>query len=506
MPSPLLQSRYQILQPLSQGGFGKTYLAADIQRPNHPHCVVKQLLIQPSSPGVNRANSLLGKVKQLFHQEAEILEKLGNHDQIPRLLAYFEENQEFYLVQELISGYPLSEQLIPNLKFSESEVIQLLEDTLEVLAFVHQNQVIHRDIKPDNLMRRQEDGKIVLIDFGAVKEIRNLSATSQTALQTVAIGTRGYMPNEQAAGKPHFSSDIYALGIIAIQALTRLNPDPQTGGLPQDKTTGEISWRHLATVRDNLANIIDKMVLQDYRQRYQDGGAALQAILTLSHPVVQSTAVSLPGSSGTNYTTQTNQSTFMSIIKWPRDHKLGLAGVTVGILGVITAAFTVPEVREFIGLERIKDGIYQDNGIILNYPGDWQIQQINPPLGGDRIVFQSPRDPSSNYQETITLTIIDLPEPLTALDYYQQRLRPQLEGEYNLNLVNTAPPTTLDNREANQIIYSTTKNGIPITNKAIWTVKNSKVYQLTYSGESANFPTDQQTVIKKLQDSFKIPE
>ncbi|AFY81746.1 serine/threonine-protein kinase [Oscillatoria acuminata] len=506
MQGPLLQRRYQILQPLSQGGFGKTFLAADTQRPNHPHCVVKQLQIQPSSPGVTLANSVVEKAKQLFDQEAAILEKLGNHPQIPRLLAYFEENQQFYLVQELITGHPLSKEIIPTLKLRETEVIHVLQDTLEVLAFVHQQQVIHRDIKPDNLMRRQEDGKLVLIDFGAVKEIRNLSATSGTALQTMAIGTRGYMPNEQAAGRPQFNSDIYALGIIAIQALTGLNPDPKTGGLPQDSTTGEISWRQLAKVSDNLANIIDKMVLQDYRQRYQNGTEALQAILSLSHPVVQPTAVSFPASSGTNSTTQPNQSTFMSILKWPRDHKLGLAGVTVGLVGVITAAFTVPEVRGFMGLDRIKDGIYQDNGIILKYPGDWQAQQINPPLGGDRIVFQSPRDPSSTYQQTITLTIIDLPEPLTPLDYYQQRLRPQLQEEYNLNLVQTAPPTTLDKREANQIVYSTTKNGIPITNKAIWTVKNNTVYKLTYSGESANFPTDQQTVIKKFQDSFKIPD
>ncbi|MCT7988777.1 serine/threonine-protein kinase [Laspinema olomoucense] len=506
MQGPLLQRRYQILQPLSQGGFGKTFLAADTQRPNQPHCVVKQLQIQPSSPGVTLAYSVLEKAKQLFDQEAAILEKLGNHAQIPRLLAYFEENHHFYLIQELITGHPLSKEIIPNFKLRETEVIQVLQDTLEVLAFVHEKQVIHRDIKPDNLMRRQEDGKIVLIDFGAVKEIRNLSATSGTALQTMAIGTRGYMPNEQAAGKPHLSSDVYALGIIAIQALTGLNPDPRTGGLPQDKTTGEIAWRQLAKVSDNLANIIDKMVFQDYRQRYADAGVALQDILALSNSSVPSTALSANGASGTHSKVKPNQSTMMSILKWPRDHKLGLAGVMVGCLGVITAAFTVPEVREFMGLDRVKDALYQGNGIMLKYPGDWQVQQIHPPLGGDRAVFQAPRQQPLDYQETITLTIVDLPQTLTPQEYYQQKLRPQLEREYNLNLVNTAADTTLDNRAANMVIYSTTKNEIPIKHQAIWTVKNSKVYQLTYSGEATNFPTDQQTVIKKLQDSFKIPQ
>ncbi len=137
--------------------------------------------------------------------------------------------------------------------------------------------MIHRDIKPANLIRRQWDNKIVLIDFGAVKEIRSLSPNQQTAPLTVAIGTHGYMPNEQANGKPQLSSDIYALGIIAIQALTGLNPDPKAGGLPQDSNIGEISWQNQATVSDGLAHIIDKMVRQDYRQRYANAALLIVA-------------------------------------------------------------------------------------------------------------------------------------------------------------------------------------------------------------------------------------
>lgn len=341
MQSSLLKGRYKILQPLGQGGFGQTNLAADTQRPNNPPCAVKLLQVQPPAPGVPVSASLLAFAKQRFEQEAEILERLGKHDRIPQLLAYFEENQQFYLVQEFIEGNPLSQEIIPGKKLGETEVISFLQDTLEVLAFVHREKTIHRDIKPANLMRRQEDGKIVLIDFGAVKEIRGLSANRHSASLTVAIGTHGYMPDEQANGKPQLSSDVYAVGIIAIQALTGLNPSPRAGGLPQDSSTGEISWRHLATVRDDLANIIDKMVKNDYRQRYANAGEALEAILALANTVVQPTAISSPAPSGNNSSVPPNQSVLMSIVNWPRDHKLGFAALVVGVVGVIVASLTL---------------------------------------------------------------------------------------------------------------------------------------------------------------------
>lgn len=247
------------------------------------------------------------------------------------------------------------------------------------------------------------------------------------------------------------------------------------------------------------------MVRQDDRQRYANAAKALQAIIGLYQPNVTTTAVSLPAASGTNATVKANQSSLMSRIKWNRGDRLGLAGVIVGTVGVITAAFTVPEVREFIGLDRAKNSLDRDNGIILQYPGNWELPEINQPVVGDRAVFKSPKqDPSDPYQENITWTVIDLPQPLSKEQYYQQDLRPQLEREYNIKLVSNPNSTTLDNRDANTVIYTIKEGEIELKRQAIWTVKNGTVYQLTYSGEVANFPTDQQ-VIKKVQDSFKIP-
>lgn len=152
----------------------------------------------------------------------------------------------------------------------ENQVISLLIEVLEILVFVHGQGVIHRDIKPANLMRRHPDGKIVLIDFGAVKEITTQMVNSQgQRISTVAIGTPGYMPIEQFHGNTQFNSDIYALGMVGIQALTGLLADDLSRlQSPNNPSTGELVWHHRAQVSPELANIIDKMVRFDYRQRY----------------------------------------------------------------------------------------------------------------------------------------------------------------------------------------------------------------------------------------------
>lgn len=267
-----LAGRYQIVQHLGHGGFGQTFLAKDNHLPGNPLCVVKQLKPKVSDP------ETLQTAKRLFDQEAEILYRLGNHNQIPQLLAHFEQNQEFYLVQEFIDGRPLDQEIILGKPLTENYLLNFLQDILQVLTFVHAQNVIHRDIKPANLIRRSRDNKIVLIDFGAVKEVRNQTVNFAEEMSlTVAVGSPGYMPIEQRSFKPHFSSDLYAVGIICLQALTGLSPR----NLLPDEHTGELSchlFKNYCSIRPDLAEIIDKMIRYDYRQRYKTAKNALEVL------------------------------------------------------------------------------------------------------------------------------------------------------------------------------------------------------------------------------------
>lgn len=277
----LLGGRYQISQILGAGGFGRTYLAKDTQRPGEPLCVVKQLMPARRDP------KFLEVARRLFHTEAEILELLGKHQQIPELLAYFEEHEEFYLVQEYIAGDTLKEELPPvQAVQNEAFVIDMLKDVLEVLVFLHEHGIIHRDIKPTNIIRRAADHRLVLIDFGAVKLMQPPNS-DETNLATVAIGTRGYTPPEQFAGYPRLSSDIYALGVIGIQALTGIPPQE----LQRDPHTGNLLWGKAVPVSDKLAAIIDKMVRYNFSDRYQNAAEVME---DLNYLIAATSASSSP--------------------------------------------------------------------------------------------------------------------------------------------------------------------------------------------------------------------
>lgn len=268
----LLRDRYRILHALGQGGFGATFLARDEVLPGNPNCVIKQLRPTATAPHV------LEMARELFKREAETLGRIGNHPQIPRLLDYFDASQEFYLVQEYISGATLQQEIKRSGQpFSEAGVKQFLSELLPVLQYIHSHQVIHRDIKPANLIRRSHDCKLVLIDFGAVKNQVNTVAASlseQTALTSYAIGTPGFAPPEQMAMRPVYASDIYALGVTCIYLLTGKSPKD----LDYDPATGELVWQKQVQVSEHFASVLRKMLEVSVRHRYQNANDIFRAL------------------------------------------------------------------------------------------------------------------------------------------------------------------------------------------------------------------------------------
>ncbi|MHC5770262.1 MAG: protein kinase domain-containing protein [Nostoc sp.] len=277
MTITLLNNRYQVIQVIGAGGFGETFLAEDVHMPSRRRCVIKQL-----KPITNNDPQTYQLIQQRFEREAATLEYLGESShQIPKLYAYFSENGQFYLVQEWIHGQTLTKIVEAKGFESETAVRQILLSLLSVLDYVHSKGIIHRDIKPDNIILRSVDNEPVLIDFGAVKEtIRSVVNSPGYPTRSLVIGTPGYMPSEQAVGRPVYATDIYSLGLTAIYLLTGKHPQE----LVTDLKTGEILWQqHAPNVSSQLTAVLNQAIKPHAGDRYSTASKMLYALQSASN-------------------------------------------------------------------------------------------------------------------------------------------------------------------------------------------------------------------------------
>ena len=371
MLGKVITGRYYVVKIIGQGGFGTTYLAEDTQQPGNPQCVVKQF-----TPA-NKQPQLLKKAAELFQREAETLGKLGNHSQIPTLLAHLEEDQEFFIVQEFIEGHDISEEIPLGTPLITDNVVKLLIEILEVLEYIHDQGVIHRDLKPSNIRRRTKDQKIVIIDFGAVKEIQK----SHNPKNPTIIGTNGYTPDEQRKGQPKLSSDIYAVGIIAIQALTgKFAVDIEI-----DSNTGQVIWRNHVTVSDQLADILDKMVEFYYKDRYPSAKEALAALTQIPisptpshHSPSKTSGITLPPPSHNSLPHPNNKNRLVKVAG------VGAALIMVG--GIIL--FLIRPIPECGG--KVSKYENTDHKLTIAYPQCWDNDYSTEPFTGKIAKFVQP--------------------------------------------------------------------------------------------------------------------
>ncbi len=263
MPTPsirleqLLDGRYQVVRVLAATKFSQSCIAEDITQLGKPQYLVKCFKTVSSDQASLKAARLL------FYSEVQKLKHLSEQTrQVPQIWNYFEQDQEFFLIEEIIQGHPLSDELTGGKPKSEIEVIEILVSVLKTLQLAHHQQIIHGDINPQNLIRRDRDGQLVLVNFAAIAVIRTLLLHSSV---TPLLGTPSYMPNEQSQGKIHANCDIYALGLTAIQALTGLHPSL----LAYNGKTETFSWQTQAHVNSELEVILDQMIKHDSEKRYQ---------------------------------------------------------------------------------------------------------------------------------------------------------------------------------------------------------------------------------------------
>ncbi len=261
----LVRNRYRAFKRLGQGGFGATFLARDEDMPSKPWRVIKQLRPAENSPQLARL------AEELFNREAEVLERLGEHSQIPKLYAHFQEGGKFYLVQEFIEGITLAQEARRNGPFSEEQARQVMQEVLLILSYVHSHNTVHRDIKPANLIRRKEDGRLVLIDFGAVKQ---LGPGHEAQEEGTAIRSLGFSPPEQVAGQAVGpASDLYALAATCINLMTLESPAKF-----YDHNTGQWDWSDRLQLSPEFDAILRRMLQPSISQRFATATEVLRAL------------------------------------------------------------------------------------------------------------------------------------------------------------------------------------------------------------------------------------
>ena len=524
-----IQGRYYVVKQLGRGGVGVTFVAQD-QQCFDSLCVVKQL--KPKSSN----DKTLEIARRLFNREAEIMNRLGHCDRIPRLLAYFEHQNDFFLVQELIEGHDLSQEIIAGKPWSEEQTIALLTDILDVLSIVQQHSVIHRDLKPSNLMRRTKDQKIVLIDFGSVKQVSTqiIDAAGEVK-QTVAVGTKSYMPMEQMMGRPGFYSDIYAVGIIAIQALT---------GVPAKKYTinenGEIIWRNLLDSKLNyqpqFLNILDRMVRYRYQERYNSAGAVLSDLKQLDAEKNENGETVILNNSANSSTQQgvstkaateadketriitnkpqppTNKKNYWSnTISNPNStqqkkssFKLSTAIATTFILlagGIGGWLFLQQKESE----PEVSFSVYENpnHGFKVDYPEAWS-KQSRDDFFATGITFFSPLEgESDNFKEQVSILVENLPSDVD-LEQYTEDSIAEIKKLSDPDAEN-AKEFDLGKHEGRQVIYTGEVSGSKVQRMQTWSVEDNRAYIVTYTAKPDSYDTYLPTV-EKIMESFETIE
>ncbi|MBD2183609.1 serine/threonine-protein kinase [Aerosakkonema funiforme] len=461
--------RYEISSHLGGSGFGQTYLAKALRLASKPTRVIKQIKPQASD------QQTFDEAKKLFDEQVTVLEDLGQHPQIPNLFEQFVENQAFYLVQEFIEGEELSKEVTPNKLFSEAEVIALLREILEVLAFVHQKGVIHCHLKPSNIIRRETDKKIVLIDFGGVKKISTLCLNSQGKPNfNPAVGADGYMPSEQAQGNPDFCSDIYAVGMICIEAITRVPANK----IDENPITHEVRWRDLApNINGQLADILDKMVCRFPEHRYKSVEEVLEALKKLKNPLYKARQSrkkkSIFGIMGRDPVNRLNQ-----------------------IFGILAALFVVLGIPGLINIfhwnspaENFKSYNSPNGEISIKYPKEWTEDPKSDP--GTIVTFMSRKENNADkFLENLNIKVADLStQPMTLTELTELNIN-QISESYS---VTSDPIILVNNLPAYKAVYSGKEGSNNVTWLVVWTIKENKAYTMTFEVEADKYQEFQKT-------------
>jgi eukaryotic-like serine/threonine-protein kinase len=491
-----LHSHYKIVKLLGMGRSGAAYLAEDIDLPACPPCVVKKFKhIDDNS--IEKA-----LIQQLFELQSTIFSQVGQHPQIPTLIAKFEEDGDRYLVREYIDGELLSKELAPGHQWSQIQTFDFLMDLMGILSFIHSFRYIHQDINPENIIRRSLDGRFSLIGFSAMKDLGRIWQKSPTRHQPqipIFSGSPGYIPYEQEQNAAQFNSDIYAVGVIAIQALTGKFP------VDRDPHSYELKWRDGVKIDLRMMEIVDKMVRPDYRDRYQsvlEILADLQSFALTQIPPSKSdrlkphlifgaaTCTLLLGFGAVKLTSKSVQKPQLS---------------SPAAIASSPQASSTPVIISESSNPTWQTYVDAPTGVKIKYYPTWQLEDIRNLVTGDNAIFIGPKQSSiDKYRENISIRVENLSnQQMTLPEYTKSAISEITKYHKNAKIVESSA-ITLAKKTANLVVYTgRDENGMAIKNLEVWTIDRGKAYILTYKAEPKQYYAFLQTVMTMI-NSFEI--
>jgi serine/threonine protein kinase len=470
MKEKIVAGRYQIIESVREEPFRKFYLAKDNQLPGYGKCIIQQLEISQV------ADSLLRKLLvEQFELESQILGSLDSCGQISQILAFVEEDNDFYLVQEHIDGYPLSQDIAPEQITDEAQVTKILKEILEVLSFLHNRRIVYGNITPSSIVRRKIDGKLVFTDFS----LASLSDQARQALPLMRPPSE-YIPAKRVQDNGKLASDIYAVGMIGIQALTGLDPKK----LIRDTRTSKLMWESRIHISRGFHQVLTTMVNSKVNLRYQSATEALQEIERLKKKLAVS-----------------------------RSDAIAAASLVVGLLGLPATWLALPMIQQWFeskpNLEKTTNEILYINkqeGIQLKYlKADWELQEEKNPLNSYIVKLLNINNGTGVFPTEITIEIEKLEPPLT-LDEYTTSSIEEITRFLPKAKILDSQPTTLSRQRAHKIIYLGKYEGDTFHRKSlqVWTLKRDKAFIVTYTSDEQTFDKVLEIVQKQIIPSFEI--
>ena len=506
----ILKNQYYIARQLGKKNYWTIYLAEDRIASLEPLCVVKRLQIPPEAKSLN--SQAWKDLRDLITLELMRLKQVDHHPQIPEIRDFFIINREFYFVRDFIAGETLAEEITRH-TLTEAEVIVMLQEVLKCLDFIHQKKILHLNLKPSNIIRREQDGKIFLTMLAKLKRLAEDNSWQPIFVTNESLADREFIAPEYQQGNPIVASDIYALGKIAIYGLS--------GGKSNKVEINNLDHLARSVIRDlnsnqeisissKLANILNKMTCDHALDRYQSAAEVLQDLEQQENVVMFPPPLAMETSEDKEIlaATQNGHNHFIKQTQKTSKSSNFFNFKLLSILSILLSAMIFFATIVFNNIIKYRGFVEYNNenyNVSFKYPQDWSLEELEDPITGEVAVLTAPLESGFDlFPERIYFAIDNLPEEVNSLELYSQTMFKKIQSQLASDImIYQGDIDQLDGNKARSLMYLRQEGTKSLQQMEIFTVKGNRAYIFTYVAEDTKYH-EFLTITKKILGSLEI--